>query len=329
MSNFENISAIKSPEALVQNFEAKRIDESDGVFDELYEDHQRDINKTNELDARYNPDNQENKLGKVAEALVFSTLTNHEVQEHLEFRPTSRYDDYFHGADLLVEPRNARVQSLASIDITIDQEDIKGLQRRNTEFFTERPVGLEQKILRARGYTDRLANIDSSHARDLFGWINGGGLHEKRTDKNRANFAETERLFLMKYYKSSDTSEEPEKPGFVIGGPQAVISLDSMFVNKALSGDKKASDTIGDLALLEFIMCIQQEQLYLDGMVRAQKSRNIFFDTHYSKVKAWSNVFERPELEELTGTMVQRNQHSQEFREQLKYYAETFSRIRA
>lgn len=326
--SYEYAPAEKGPEVLLRNFEKSRIDESDHAFDELYGDHQADLETVYKCDAKYNGNTPEAQLGKVAEALVFSTLVNHESRQFLEFRPTSKYDDYVHGADLLVEPRNARVQSLASIDITINQKDIKGVQRQDDEFSDSRPVGLEKKLLRARAYTDRLANIDPSHARELFGWINGGGLHEKRTEKNRANFTEVERLFLMKYYKSSNTSDEPEKPGFVIGGPQAVISLDSAYVNKALSGDKKTANTIGDIALLEFMTCIEEEQQYLNGMIRENKSRNIFFDTHFSKVQAWSNVFNRPELIDIKRDMLKRNIQDEAFREQMFIYADAFSLIK-
>jgi len=312
---------------LISRFEKNRI-EPDESFRELYSDYQTDMNRTVALEAKFASGNQEVMLGKAAEALVFSQLTKHEIGKHLQFRPTSHYDDFIHGCDLLVEPRNSTsAPALAAIDITINQQDIKGLERLDTEAAEGRPVGLEEKLLRARAYTDRLSEMDSTHARDLSGWIESGGLHEPRTENNKHYFDEIESLFLMKYYKSPETAREPNKPGYVIGGPQAVISIDSVFINKALQGNGEVAKIVGDLALLEFIYCVQAEQAYLDEKVKNNKSRNIFFDTHYSKVKAWSLIFKRPDMEELMKTILQRNSQSKEFREQVSYYATTFAKV--
>lgn len=312
---------------LIDKYEMSRINPDDD-FANLYSDYSGDMARVQAMDEIYNSSNSpETQLGKVSEALVFSLLRQHEINEHLQFRPTSQYDDFFHGADLLVEPRNSLVQGLAALDITINQEDIKGRDRRFTPSAEVRPVGLENKLIRARRYTDHLAEFDPTRARDLSGWIESGGLHQPRNNKNETQFRDAEKLFLMKYYKTPETAPEPEKPGFVIGGPQTIISIDTLFVNKALQGNKKAEELIADLAMLEFIYCIQAEQAYLNEKVRRQKSRNIFFDTHYAKVKAWSHIFEKPELERLAEEGIKKHQDNREFREQLAYYSAVFQKV--
>ncbi len=329
MSNFESSRAFSNENKerqLLNGYEKDRI-EPDPTFAEIYSDYKKDMERVESLGQVYNSQSPEAQLGKVAEALVVSLLKKHEVNEHLQFRATSEYDDFFHGADVLVEPKNTLVQSVAALDITINQEDIKGRERKSGTLSEARPIGLENKLLRARRYTEYLAEFDPTHARDLSGWIESGGLHQPRNNKNESLFREAEKLFLMKYYKTPDTAPEPQKPGYVIGGPQTIISIDTLFINKALQGDHKAEKAIADLAVLEFALCIQAEQAHLDEKVRKDKSRNIFFDTHYAKVKAWSHVFEKPELESLVEDLVARNQDNREFREQLSYYANTFSRV--
>ncbi len=318
--------SIVQPKTSLEVFEGQRIvpDES---FEGVYSDYASDMERVGNLAELYEGNSPDLQFGKVAEALVFSLLTKHPVNEHVSFRPTSLYDDYLHGADILVEPRNTRVQSVAAIDITTNQEDIKGVQRRGGPIEEARPVGLEAKLLRTQLYTDHLASFDSSLARDLSAWIESGGLYQPRTRQTEPYFKLAEKLFLMKYYKAPDFDPEPGRPGFVIGGPQAVISLDTMFINKALQGNKEAGELVADLSVLEFAYCIQAEQQYLDEKVRKSKSRNIFFDTHYSKVKAWSSILEKPGLKKLLEDMVAKNQKNREFREQLGYYAKTFQKV--
>jgi len=253
------------PGSLIRHFENSRIG-SDGAFGKMYSDYSRDMERTENLGELYRSNSPEVQLGKIAEALVFSLLKKHKIRDHLEFRVTSEYDDYFHGADVVVEPKGAVVQALAAIDITINQEDIKGKERFEAypESFESRPVGLDAKLSRVRSYTDYISSdeFEPSEARDLKSWMDGGELHQPRTSKNEIKFQKAEKLFLMKYYKTPDSAEESGKKGYVIGGPQAIISIDTMFINQALQNNEKAEEMIGGLALLEFVYCIQAELKY-------------------------------------------------------------------
>ncbi len=176
---------------------------------------------------------------------------------------------------------SALIQAVASIDITTNQEDIKGVQRRNTPEGEVRPVGLDAKLARTKRYTDYLAELNPSHARNLSAWLESGGLREPKTRQNEGYFKEAERLFLMKYYKAPDFARNPEAPTFIIGGPQTVIGIDTVFINKALQGSKPAEEMIADLSVMEFMYCIEAEQKYLQDKVRRSGARNIFFDNHY------------------------------------------------
>ena len=330
--NFEsnNTSTIERDRRLIDRFEGDRI-EPDDSFRGVYTTYTDDMKRADELEGVYRDDTNEAQLGKVAEALVYTSLNRHEINEFLQFRPASHYDDFFHGTDVLVEPKvGSSIPALAAIDITIDQEDIKGKGRRSgdvDEVKEARPVGLESKLLRSKKYTDFLANYNPNGARNLSGWIESGGLHEPINGKNKHLFKEAEKLFLTKYYKTPDTDPEPQKPGFVIGGPQTIISVDTMFVNKALQGDREDEKVIADLSVLEFMYCLQAEQGYLDRQLEDNDSRNIFFDTHYTKVKAWSHILEKEELQALVAEMGQRNKGNEEFMQQLGYYAKAFQKV--
>jgi hypothetical protein len=311
--------------SMVDRYEASRISPGE-EFSQLYSDYDADMERARNFGEVCDGKSEE-AIGKKAEALIFSGMKNNEINQHFRLCPTSKYDDYFHGADLLLEPRNSNIQSLAAIDVTTNQEDIKGRARSGTEAGEVRPVGFETKIKRARAYSERLASINPNYARELSGWLESGGLHEKRTQSNDVHFKDAERLFLMKYYVGSEDAAEPNKPGYVIGGPQAVITIDNSFINKAMQGDKESLRAIGDLSVLEFTYCVQAELQHLDKLVREEGSRNIFFDKHYSKVRAWVNVLNRPEITQLLELMVGRNARNTDFRNQLSYYMTTFTKL--
>lgn len=319
-------SAEVPTQSLIEGYESERI-VSGQEFANIYSQYDRDMRTVEQLDQKYGAGLPDAKIGKVAEALVFDLLIKHEINNHLLIRPTSQYDDYCHGADLLIEPRNSPVQAVAALDITINQQDIKGVARQFGPAADTRPIGLEKKLLRSREYTDYISGIDSTKARDISAWIQSGGLYERRDYNNEKFFRDSEKLFLLKYYVSPETADNPGKLGNVIGGPQAIISIDQLFINKALQGDRSAKQLIGDLSVLEFAYCVEAEQDYLDRKVKEGKHKNIFFDTHYSKVKAWSSILKKPELQELTGDMVSKNQGIREFRQQLGYYANTFTKV--
>ncbi len=314
---------------LIKRFEGDRINPDDS-FEDIYSSYNSDMERTEALEEIYTDNSNETQLGKVAEALVYSSLNRHEIAKYLQFRPASHYDDYFHGTDVLVEPKIGSVQAMAAVDITINQEDIKGVTRRSSsenQIVEARPVGIEAKLIRSKNYTDYLARYNPNDARNLSGWIESGGLHELETSKNKHLFKEAEKLFLMKYYTSPDTVSDPQKSGYIIGGPQTIISIDTAFINRALQGGAKEEEIISDLSVLEFMYCLNAEQEYLNTQLKNNESRNIFFDTHFTKIKAWSHILEREEMQSIVQNISNRNSKNQEFMQQLRYYADSFAKV--
>lgn len=308
-------------ESTSANIERINLDED---FGQVYSEYERDMERVKNLKEIYGSESQ---FGKVAEGMVLTSIANHPISQHLNFRQTSLYDDYLHGADLVAEPKGSLVQAVAAIDVTTNQRDLKGVQRANTEGGQNRPEGLQKKLERTKFYTDYIAEMSPDKARNLSAWIMSGGLSEPRTNQNNANFREAEKLFLLKYYRTPEYADRPNTPTFVIGGPQTVISIDTEFINRALQGQNGATDRVADLAVMEFLYCIEAEQEYINNMVRKRKDRNLFFDQHFSKVGAWHKVSNRPEVAAVTREIAARNQVSREFREQLGYYAEVFRKV--
>lgn len=324
---YESIKSPEKGEKLLKKISNERMVPG-GDFSNIYSSYSDDMGRAEQLEEVYS--GQESRLGKVAEALVYSVLKKHEVAQNLSFRPASTYDDFFHGTDVLVEQKNGSVKAFATIDITINQSDIKGSERRldnNPRIVEARPVGLEEKLIRSRRYTDYLSNYNPDSARNLSGWLESGGLGEAINSRNKRSFEEAEKLFLLKYFCRKDDSNDSEKPGYIIGGPQAIISIDTAFINKALQGSSSDEEIVSDLSVLEFVYCLQKEQAYLDKKIISSSARNLFFDSHYSKVKAWSHIMERSDFEQMIKDIFKKNGKNQDFMKQLKYYIEITDKV--
>jgi hypothetical protein len=182
-------------------------------------------------------------------------------------------------------------------------------------------------LLRTKRYTDYLAGLNPNQSRDLSAWLESGGLKEVRTRDNEKHFKNAEMIFLLKYYRTPEYAPNPNSPTYVIGGPQAVISLDTEFVNRARQGQNGAIEMMSDLAIMEFLYCIEAEQEYLRNKVRERDNRNIFFDNHFSKVGAWSAIANRREITKITDDIIARHKNSEDFRKQLSYYGQTFRSV--
>jgi len=145
-----NVAEI-TPDNLIESFENGRIHETDPAFAHLYSNWHKDLNRVQNLKEKF--DQEENgqlPFGKLAEALIYRELGEHPLAQTLTFRGSSLYDDYFNGVDVVVEPKSGQVQALATLDITINQQDIRGTAYRNTEGAAARPVGLVQKLIRSK-----------------------------------------------------------------------------------------------------------------------------------------------------------------------------------
>jgi hypothetical protein len=92
----------------------------DEAFAEVYSEYQSDMERVSNLRELYDRDSQE--LGKLAETVVFKGMVNHPINEYFNLRQTSLYDDYLHGADLVVEPRGSLIQAVAAIDLPLTKK---------------------------------------------------------------------------------------------------------------------------------------------------------------------------------------------------------------
>ncbi len=315
-------------EAIQKFFEAKRIP-GDSSFENLYGgNYQNDLNLVEDLQIQYNRDTPEESLGRIAEALIHSLLMNGQAGKYITFRGANLYDDFKHGADLVADPKRGSLPARATLDITIYQKDIKGRQRIDTEYGEVRPMGIEKKIERIKRHLDFLASFGSDDARNLLSWIQSGGLHEPRNYANEKMAKDAERVLLLKYYKTPEDSDQPNKPTYVIGGAQSIISIDTMFVNRALQGNQKAMDVVEALSFLEFVTGIHFEQMYLDKLLRTKgQNMNVLFDTHYTKVKAWSRIFEQREISQLVTEYTKKHRTDREFVEQIQYFSSTYAKV--
>lgn len=315
--------------ALLQKFEDGRI-AMGPEFKETFTDYDKDKYEIECAQARYENGSEEIELGKVAEALVFSILSEGKLNEELGFRAASYFDDYRRGVDMIVEPKHYTDPALATLDVTINQRDIKGWARRGEEFADERPVGLEQKLARTKQYADRISQYDADFASNIVAWIQSGGLHERHTSENAAYFKAAKDIIRVKYYKTPENAPTPNRPGCVIGGPLSVISIDTVFVNRALQGGPRgehAKGIIRALSLMEFAWGIIKEDQYLSQLSKKLPSRNYIFETHHIKVKTWLKILNQPELKGILSEYSREYQRDPDYNDQLTYYRNTLNQV--
>jgi hypothetical protein len=189
--------------SLLEKLEQRRIEVGE-EFGNLYSDYDHDMDRAHNMSETYD-DSEAFMFGKISEALIFATLIEGEAGKYIRFRSSHPYDDIFHGIDIVAEPKHADIPALATLDVTVNQEDIKGDQRRGSQYEDvreARPVGLERKLYRQKKYIDLLASFDPEEARNLQGWMQSGGLRTKHTPENNTSFEKAERVILMKYYKT-------------------------------------------------------------------------------------------------------------------------------
>ena len=317
--------AVPTPQELQNFIETLRI-LADPKFERAYTEYKRDMERVANKKARYEVQSTDIALGKSAEALILFLFGEGRVGELLKVRAANLYDDYFNGVDAVIEQKRGGAPTLATIDITINQEDIKGKGRVGDDAGEKRPVGLEAKLARVKEHIDALAVYSDKKAQALYDWMENGGLHEPRTNKNDSFFKDAEKIILLKYYETSDASYDPMKP-YVIGGPKVVVSIDTVFVNQALQGNEHAKGVIQALSFLEFAYGVHVEHEYLKKKRREIQNENPFFREHCEKVEAWGQILEQPAFQELVVDFSKAFKNDPEFRSQLAYYSQTLSKV--
>ena len=318
-------------EAMLERFNVGRIQAGD-EFKALYSDYGHDMSRVAACQEIFSKESDVEQLGSVGEALVYSRIKQGIFGDDISVRGTNLYDDYFHGADLIIEAPQQREPIVSAIDITLNQKDIKGVARE-MHFAREenaRPIGLDEKLKRVKRHIDYVSDMNPDKARSLGAWLQGGGLHEHRTEKNKELFDIAERAMLLKYYVNPETASDPHAPRYVLGGPQVVLSLDAPFVNRVITDSLhqeahlSAVDAIIQIETLYGITVLQQ---YLDHKVRQSSNRNFVFDTHFTTTKAWTNLLNTKTEEGVFETAMKKSQSNSDVQAQIAYYMKTCNAI--
>ncbi len=318
------------PDMLRERYERERI-ESGPEFRKIYSSYPYDMSLVEKLKLLFSHDNKAESLGSVGEALVYNRLNDGILGSGIIARPASLYDDYKHGVDVIVEATKIRNPLVSAIDITLNQKGIKDVARA-PHFASEensRPVGLDEKLKRLKRLIDYVADINPGTARELGAWLQGGGLHEPETPATRRLFEMAEKVMLVKYYVHPESSDNPNKLDHVLAGPKIVLSLDTPFVNRVLTDANrrdqhvKAIDTV---LQIESGYGIGALQGYLNKKVKESSNRNFIFDSHYTSTKAWADLFENEEQQEIFKRAVEEARRNPEVNAQVAYYMDTWNK---
>lgn len=318
------------PDLLRERYERERI-ESGPEFGQIYSSYSRDMTQVENLTQLFSQDNNGESLGPVGEALVYDRLNDNILGNGIIARPASLYDDYKHGADVLLEATHMREPLVSTVDVTINQKDLKGVSRA-PHFAAEenaRPVGLDEKLKRVKRHIDYVSDISASNARELGAWLQGGGLHEPETRDTRKLFEMAEKAMLVKYYVNPESSEDPHKPRYVLGGPQIVLSLDTPFVNRVITDVNRREQhvkAIDSVLQIESGYGIGALQGYLDKKVKESSNRNFIFDSHYTSTRAWADLFENEEQQEIFKRAIAGARGNADVNAQVAYYMDTWNK---
>jgi hypothetical protein len=68
------------------------------------------------------------------------------------------------------------------------------------------------------------------------------------------------------------------------------------------------------------VYSIHTELRYLISLLKDQRNRNLFFDTHYAKVKAWAHILDQEEIKLLINKLTKEHRDDPDFVKQLIYY---------
>ena len=269
-------------EAIKKNFETKRIN-PDLSFGNLYSTYQDDMDRASRLNERYEQQSERDELDLLGEAIVFASIEKGALGEKVTARGTSMYDDFFHGADIVIESKARQIREpiISSIDVTVGQQAPGAVIK--SAFEVEGmvyEVGLEKKLERIKRHIDILAGYSNNDAIEVSAWLQSGGLSQSRNKQNERYFDKAEKLMLLKYYKNPHTSDDPDKPHFVIAGPQIVVSLDRAFVNKVFNSNQqdKAIKDINTLIQVEVPFAIGAITEYVDTVAKRKGQTNLLLD---------------------------------------------------
>lgn len=318
----------RTPESIRNNFEQKRI-KSDESFAILYSSYKEDMRLAEKLKNKFETKTEQDELGFFGEALVLSCIEEGALGVNITARGTSSYDDLIHGADVIIESkgRQQRDPIISSIDVTVSQK-APSSDRTKIEL-QEKPleVGLEKKLARVRKHIDYIANYPREKAVEMSAWLQSGGFSQTRNKDNDHKFEEAEKLMLLKYYKNPATSEDPNKPHFVLAGPQVVLGIDRSFVNRAISGNRKekAIQDINTLIQVEVPLAVGILTQYVEALSKNGKESNLFFDMTHAACRSWELTFETEQNQLRIQKAINLCINDPDLKNQFMYYQKTLT----
>ncbi len=316
-----------TPEQALDVFNQNRIKAEQHSFGPLYSTFNDDQARVNNLQVEYEKAVDKDKEGPLGEALVFMRIQQGALGNQITTRGTSLYDDFFHGADLVIESkaRQMRDPIVSSVDVTVSQQAL-GETRREGIGIME--VGFDKKVERVKKHIDLLAKLSQRDAIEISAWLQSGGLSQARTKANEKMFDEAERLMLLKYYTNPSTSEDPNRPHFVLAGPQVVVSIDRSFVNKVFHGDnqEKALRDIDLLLQTQVPFSVLMLKQYIESLKKQGKG-NVFLDGNLVACRAWELTFDNEIYQAKLQKALQECTRDPQLRQQVGYYQQTISRI--
>lgn len=333
---FEGMSSY-TREVVKNNYEQKRI-VADPVFHSLYSDYEKDMEKASELKKYFSEhSNDLESLGADGEALIFTCIDKGALGSNITARGTNIYDDYYHGADMVIESSSKQLRDpiVSAIDVTLNQRNINTVNKSAFEGGkVEQEIGFEKKLERIKRHIDYLASMSDNYAVELSAWIQRGGLTEKRSNLNAKKFDDAERLMSLKYYKNPKNSEDPDRPHFVSGGPQIVVSVDNMFVNKVFSTEgeqqKKSVDGLSSLLQVEVPMSIAVLKEYVEKIAIIKRSKNVgtnlFFASYRAACLAWEETFSNEQYQFRLEKAIKECNQNPDLRAQLQYFQRTLQK---
>ena len=322
-----------TPDTVRNYYEERRIESGKG-FPSIYGEYKKDMGAV-EIQGKYakSPEGS----GFVAEALVFMCIDKGALGSGITARGTHRYDDIRHGADLVIETRADQLREpiVSAVDVTINQKDSKAPAKGSFENRNRsEKIGFEYKLERIKSHVDYLATMPDDRAIQLSAWIQQGGLLRERTSLNEENFEDAEKLMSLKYYRNPEHGQDPDKPRFVVGGPQLVISVDSHFVNKVFStkGDeqKKTVDNLSALLQAEVPLAIGMLKEYVESVAKTSREKglgtNLFFASYRAACLAWEETFLNDQYQFRVERAVKTCQGDKDLLAQLKYFQNTLQK---
>lgn len=314
-------------EKVLRIFEENRIKAEPDSFSSMYSTFQNDQDRVANLRNRYEQDTNKDQEGPLGEALVFLRIQQGALSPHITSRGTHLYDDFFHGADLVIESkaRQLRDPIVSSVDVTVSQQAL-GETKRDDGFVPE--LSFDKKVTRVKRHIDEVARLSQRDAIEISAWLQSGGLSQPRTRVNEKMFDVAEKLMLLKYYKNPTTSDDPDRPHFVVAGPQIVVSIDRSFVNKVFHGNdqEKALKNIDLLLQAQVPFSVLILKQYIESLKKRGQG-NVFLDGNLVACRAWELTFDNEIYQAKLQRALQECNRDPQLREQISYYQQTVSRI--